>query len=1432
MKITPEVSGLRVGTLVPAHASKSVSIEGIAVHDGAVVAVGGAEYCDFLWSTDGVSFHVGSSPSRGLRGACLRDDGLWVVGNDGYLARSLDGGLSWQTLGTKTESRLFDVITAEDGRLWVRGDHGLSVSADGVTFRRVRGADERNLGHITSTSLGVLVPTRWPGHLYLCQDKAVRRLNLVADEDLTSATLTPAGTLITVGSHGAVYRSADRGETFERVDVPGSGRLNAVECLGDLVVIVGENGLILVSADDGRSFVVVEQFVENGTFWCATRYEDSILIGGDNRLIAWLGTAAPVPRATPATIAAMTGKPEPTASVAARPASHIHPAWAAPEESTAVQQWRPPPPMPLERRDGVFVSPVLRAMLHPRRGGIATVIRPLPSVDEAWAALRRALWAADQSGMVVRSRGSGIWSRVTSMDRDIRTVGERISSVDARPGTVVEDSALVSLCMAEYHTFVEAHRGEVHERLADFLVATSGLPGAVRRCMTGLEELPYLGVGPFGRLRELLVLASDDEYAATRREVCDTLAQEMERTPEKRDRVADLHWAATFLLPLGPDAGEIECELHEQALKNVGAFGNSSVHASGLAAGDLATLDRFRKANRTVGHEFFGRSSDDRVYLASLLDIAGGKAVEALSAMRPSWPFHDSMVQNTIWCTLLAHIDDDRALEALHRQRHADVDGRVWGTAGLLLSASFDAERVRRFAHTRNDAELEALVDRSPAPQPALVNRSGDDVFGGRDKPLPYQPMPAIRVVPLRSSVFIEPEETWRADERAEAERVYQWAEGLTWDNVPLSECDGQAIEQFIARKEKWAIPATAEEVALAPATIRDRLIALGFVIGAHHAQHFLAGALSRGGVSCLPVLLAALDGETVEFGLKAAQPFGDVSLVPAVARAFAGKKHKALARSWLIRHPRHAVAGALTLWLDDHADTYAMRVLRYLDTLGHRPTIMRFAAELGRSADVTALLDADPLAEPRVKRPTLPDFVTALALPTLVPVEADTPPVDVTELLTQLAYCNADEVHPGVIAAKQRHTPESLAAFAWALFEAWLAAGASAASSWCMQAVGFFGDDSCARRLTTLARRWPGENASARAQSALDVLLNIGTDTAMININLLAEKSRFPAFAAAARERIQAIADARGLTADELADRLVPTLGLDENDGDIIDTGAHKYRIVFDEQLAPMLREGAGPMLRDLPRPGKLDDKALAKAAKAQLMALRKDAKASASLHLSRIERAMCDGRTIDAAVFLDRYANHPWMTHLARRLVWGTVDNGELVSTFRVAEDGSLANRDDDRLELTGDASVVVAHPLDMSTQDLASWLEVFADYSILQPFPQLDRPVYRPTGQIDLSDVVGRCVDHGQMRGLESRGWQRWYDVVMQMAKQVHKGVWVILDSEPGWHPSNYVGDIEPQEIKGLSLSGELSDLTQLPPRVYSELVYDLHWLVGSS
>jgi hypothetical protein len=475
-----------------------------------------------------------------------------------------------------------------------------------------------------------------------------------------------------------------------------------------------------------------------------------------------------------------------------------------------------------------------------------------------------------------------------------------------------------------------------------------------------------------------------------------------------------------------------------------------------------------------------------------------------------------------------------------------------------------------------------------------------------------------------------------------------------------------------------------------------------------------------------------------------------------------------------------------------------------------------------------------------------LPAFFDAQALPApLLANRKEKLPLSAVQalgvMLTSLAY--PDNPPSDLKQLKGVLDRESLARFAWALFEAWMMAGAPTKENWAFKALGVFGDDACARRLVPLIRQWPGEAAHQRAVLGLDVLTGIGTDVTLSFLNGIAEKVKFKALQQRARAKIAQLAEARGLTREELADRLVPDLGLDENGSLPLDFGERTFTVGFDEQLKPYVKDAEGARLKDLPKPTKKDDAAKAEAAAEKWKLLKKDAKAAASIQVLRLELGMCAKRRWSAEAFQQFFVQHPLLIHIVRRLVWGTYDSqGKLLATFRVAEDRSFADRNDDAWELSGGWRIGLPHPLELEPQVAAAWGQVFADYQLLQPFPQLGRPTYTPTAEeqnaTQLKRVEGLTVPTGKVLGLEARGWRRGppqdAGVVGWMERQFENGPIVSLDLDPGL-ATGYLEASPEQKLGAATLSstyswgreGQLA-FSKLDPILFSELVRDLEGL----
>ncbi|MEV4141183.1 DUF4132 domain-containing protein [Dactylosporangium sp. NPDC049742] len=399
-------------------------------------------------------------------------------------------------------------------------------------------------------------------------------------------------------------------------------------------------------------------------------------------------------------------------------------------------------------------------------------------------------------------------------------------------------------------------------------------------------------------------------------------------------------------------------------------------------------------------------------------------------------------------------------------------------------------------------------------------------------------------------------------------------------------------------------------------------------------------------------------------------------------------------------------------------------------------------------SGEAPAPLDGGPA-------PDLPGWADAAILPRVRLLGGGVLPVDAARRLVALLSRSRAGAAPAglaeVVAACDR---ASLAAFGWALFQRWQSIGMPSGATWAMHGLAWIGDDDVVRRLTPLIKVWPGTGGHQRSVAGLSVLTGLGTDVALIHLNDVAEKVKFAGLRSSARGMLHTVASRLGLTGEQLADRLVPDLGLDDSGGLVLDYGPRRFVVGFDDQLRPTVADEAGKRLKSLPKPGARDDAALGPAAYQRFTALKKDVRTLAGDQIGRFERAMVTGRCWTADEFASFVVGHPLVRHIARRLVWtSTVD-------FRVAEDGSYAGVDDDTVKLAGDAPVSVAHPLRLG--DVARWAEVFADYELLQPFPQLARETYALTPEeakaTGLTTFDGRVVPSGRVLGLERLGWSR--------------------------------------------------------------------------
>ncbi|GAA4249976.1 hypothetical protein GCM10022255_036420 [Dactylosporangium darangshiense] len=814
----------------------------------------------------------------------------------------------------------------------------------------------------------------------------------------------------------------------------------------------------------------------------------------------------------------------------------------------------------------------------------------------------------------------------------------------------------------------------------------------------------------------------------------------------------------------------------------------------------------------------------------------------------------------------LAALPTDRAFQALlDRAARPGVPAAVVVAAGRfpvramrLMDASAGRPRVgdllRRHAARFADLAPERLrVANRPsagvAPVEALPAVLGAPPWATRPK--------ASRAIVLAGLRCTDPPEiVWRpGEEERYAARLA--GKPVEWKDYP-GYAERLASGTAEAWEMRWLLLEGPEEL--------GRAALAGYRPGeAWRDARSLATAAVRFGVDVLPPLVDCLHQRPADGELLMPFVSPEVALLMADWHARL-RNARRTALAWLRAHPAPAARALVPAALGKAGPQRraAEQALVMLAGAGQRAAVVEAAGGYGPAAleAIAELLDTDPLVRHLPARiPEPPAWAgPALLPPVRLRGGGGTLPGDaVRHLLTMLMMSRLGEPYAGVAHVRAACEEHDLARLGWELLQRWDEAGAPPADAWALDAQALLGDDETAAGLAESVQRWSQEEAHKRATSGLDVLAALGTGAALRQLRDIATRVRATALRTRAERHLAAVAETLGLTADQLADRLVPDFELAPDATTRLDYGARWFVGGFDEQLRPYVAEEDGTRRKDLPEPSARDDERLAAAARKRFAAAKTGVRKIAAEQVRRLEQAMVTGRRWSAAEFRAVLLEHPLLWLLARRLVWMTggapggsgralrvAANHGLAAgdapgrggmALRVAEDRSLVDVDGRKVRLADDAVVRVAHPVEL---DVAAWVEVFEDNGLVQPFQQLKRVVERlgdeERAAVRLARFDGQKALSVKVVGLERRGWRRegrrgGYQG--RMEREVPGGARVVVCLEPGillgspgHHPEQEFSDVWVCPAGGESWGDERGvRLGDLDPVSASELLRDL-------
>ncbi|MEJ3652152.1 DUF4132 domain-containing protein [Actinomycetes bacterium KLBMP 9759] len=1062
----------------------------------------------------------------------------------------------------------------------------------------------------------------------------------------------------------------------------------------------------------------------------------------------------------------------------------------------------------------------------PRRGDVGTPYVPAPD-------------APSELHAAVRAKEGAIRAMLASPNSDPELVAAAEAHLAGRPNPL---GAAVAVQAAGYgvESTVVAAAWIGEHGLAFAAAATVELTSIIfsnRGGVWSLErvpaaEWPHLGVGSHRVppvVRRALAFADADEYAAAVAEVAPLRSDEAGRAK------------AAFLFPT--ETGWVD-----EACADAAARGHVTSDASVLLCA-IGTGEQLERVYRIVDPGWVDFSP---ALLATLAHQVGPAIVPALREWLPR--FRADGTRRAL--DILVGLDTDDALDVI-----IDAARTPAGVLALGKAAKRAPHRALRMlsgavaADPRNEQlslRLRGLVLALPAIVagllPELPERSRAVVEGMRAT------APQVPDAPVTSLPRVLADPPWLRKARSKpvvvadlvAPRVEQlrWAPGEEdeFGKPPYWWCDHHLnhdwafeVEQIRlgmpTRRDPFRILSATPLELLRPVLPTWRPVSRW---AAYEGDTRLAAA--KLGLDVLPILLAE--------AAKHPKVSGS-TLLPFLSNDVAG-----LMADWLGR--LRTVRSVATAYFERHGVDAARLVvpaalgkpgpqrhgaeaaLRVVASRHGRDALLAVAAEFGGAAadGVAGVLATDPIDVVPAKPPTIGEWADVAVLPQLLLAGRETAvPADaMPHVVTALALCRPGAPYAGAEQLRETCDRASLAEVGRALFQLWRSAGMPPKDGWVLTSLGTSGDDATARMLAPLIAAWPGEGGHSRAVAGLDVLAGIGSEIALMQLDRITRKAKFTGLKTKAREKIAEVADALGLTAEQLADRLVPDLGLDPDGTMTLDYGPRSFTVGFDEQLKPFVVDGDGKRRKDLPKPGAKDDPELAPQAHARFATLKKDVRAIAADQVGRLELAMVTGRRWSGREFTDLFARHPLVAHLARRLVWARFADSAVAATFRIAEDGTLADLDDETFVIADDAEIGIPHPLHIAGE-LATWAETFADYTILQPFPQLGRAAFVVATdglEAELRRFEGITVPTGKVLALLRRGWERGEPqdagVVIDISKPLGAGRTATMGIDG--LAMGAVDLFPEQKISGLQVHGREA----LDAVTVSELLADLSALVG--
>lgn len=215
----------------------------------------------------------------------------WAVGHDAVILSSQDGGVSWREVyrNPELESPLFDIAFFDEQRGLAVGAYGLMLTtADGGLHWETQpvGDNDFHLNRIALAADGTAFLAAEAGRVFRSRDRGLSwELFSTPYHGSFYGLLLGSKGLYAYGMRGHLYLSTDQGESWGELATGTNSLLaDAAQLQDGRQVIVGLNGTLLIDDGQGGDFIRYQEPGRAG-FCAVLENLDGLLLAGERGLM-------------------------------------------------------------------------------------------------------------------------------------------------------------------------------------------------------------------------------------------------------------------------------------------------------------------------------------------------------------------------------------------------------------------------------------------------------------------------------------------------------------------------------------------------------------------------------------------------------------------------------------------------------------------------------------------------------------------------------------------------------------------------------------------------------------------------------------------------------------------------------------------------------------------------------------------------------------------------------------------------------------------------------------------------------------------------------------------------------------------------------------------------------------------------------------------